>query len=110
MSHTKKYFVSTVVDGVYKSALVSSGNSKNAVKKFLIHTDPEMVHNDIKKIVDTADYKEYEADDYIISVQRINLYEDYTPFPIVCMRDSQSTDKEDEKYDRGDQVSFKVEE
>ena len=84
MSHTKKYYVSTTHNGVFKSALVSSGNSKNAAKKFLVHTDPDAsLHSDLEKLTDEPGFKEYSIDDYVISVRRINIYDDFTALSLV---------------------------
>lgn len=51
MSHTNTYIVSTIRKHKEYKAIVQSGNTRGAIKKFLLHVYPESLHCDIQKLV-----------------------------------------------------------
>ena len=78
MSHTNKYIVST-----NKMAIVSSGNTKGAVTKFLFHMHPESIHCEIKKTSKHDNLTMYDVYDpkgtFNVAVRKINITEDFIP-------------------------------
>lgn len=83
MSHTNKYIVSTVRNYINRVAIVSSGNTKGAVTKFLFHIHPESIHCEPKKISKHNNLTMYTVDDpkgvFNVAVRKINITEDFIP-------------------------------
>lgn len=84
MSYTKTYVVSTIKDGFYNSAIVSSGHARSALDKFLMHTDPDALRGEITKTVDEYRLKKYDiSNKYEVEVKRINIHEDFISLPLI---------------------------
>lgn len=86
MSYTNTYIVSTQRDFNTRTAIVSSGNSKGALLKFLFHTHPEEYDDKSIQITSRSmeGHKElicYEVTDksgsFVVSVRKINIREDF---------------------------------
>jgi hypothetical protein len=90
MSHTNTYIVSTYGDGNMKKkiALVQSGNSRAAIKKFLLHVYPELLHckmtklpkpNGVIKPISTYLITDGEEHLFSIHAEKINTTSDFIP-------------------------------
>jgi len=88
MSHVNAYKVSTYGGGNTKKkiALVQSGNSRAAIKKFLLHVYPELLHCKMTKlpkpngvIRPISTYLITDGDEHLFSIhaEKINLGSDF---------------------------------
>lgn len=85
MSYTKAYVVSTCHKNIETSAIVQSGNSRAAIKKFLFHMYPELIHYDMEKLPSShidgrkiSQYRiEYPDGKFSISAEKVNITSDF---------------------------------
>lgn len=85
MSHTNTYIVASTRNKINKVAIVSSGNSKGAVMKFLFHTycgtDPDSITKVSSSRPDGKYIVNYRCMDdkgeFNVTVTKINIREDY---------------------------------
>lgn len=85
MSYIKAYKVSTCHKMKETTAIVQSGNSRAAVRKFMFHVYPELSHDDIEKLPSSvidgkkiSNYRFHSVDgDFTVSAEKINLASDF---------------------------------
>lgn len=86
MSHTNIYIVSTVRKHKEYKAIVQSGNTRGAIKKFLLHVYPESVHCDMQKMPSSdidgrhiSNYRVFDDGngDFTITSEKIRLVSDF---------------------------------
>jgi hypothetical protein len=67
------------------TAIVQSGNSRAAVRKFMFHVYPELFHDDMEKLSSSvidgrkiSNYRFHSADgDFTVSAEKMNLTSDF---------------------------------
>ena len=90
MSHTNTYIVSTYggTNTKKKIALVQAGNSRAAIKKFILHIYPELLHCHMEKmtkpegvIKPISTYLVTDATEHLFSIhaEKINIASDFIP-------------------------------
>ena len=90
MSHTNTYIVSTCggTNTKKKIALVQSGNSRAAIKKFLLHVYPELLHCKMEKMTKSngmikpiSTYLVTDCEEHLFSIhaEKINTTSDFIP-------------------------------
>lgn len=91
MSHINTYIISTYGGGTNtkkKIALVQSGNSRTAIKKFILHVYPELLHCKMEKIAKSNDaiksistYLVTDGKEHLFSIhaEKINITSDFIP-------------------------------
>lgn len=87
MSHINTYIVSTVRKHKEYKAIVQSGNTRGAIKKFLLHVYPESLHCDMLKLpssnIDGKHISNYrifddgDGGDFTITSEKIRLVSDF---------------------------------
>lgn len=85
MSYVNAYKVSTCHKSKETTAIVQSGNSRAAVRKFMFHVYPELYHENMEKmssgIVNGVKITNYRfptiAQNFTVSVEKINLTSDF---------------------------------
>ena len=85
MSYIRAYKVSTCHKFKETTAIVQSGNSRAAVRKFMFHVYPDLPHDDMEKLPSSvidgrkiSNYRFYSVDgDFTVSVEKINLTSDF---------------------------------
>jgi hypothetical protein len=86
MSHTNTYIVSTVRKHKEYKAIVQSGNTRGAIKKFLLHVYPESLHCDMQKMPSSdingrhiSNYRVFDDSngDFTITSEKIRLVSDF---------------------------------
>lgn len=86
MSHTNIYIVSTIRKHKEYKAIVQSGNTRGAIKKFLLHVYPESLHCDMQKMPSSdingrhiSNYRVFDDgnDDFTITSEKIRLVSDF---------------------------------
>lgn len=93
MSYTKTYVVSGIVNNKQYVTLLTTGNSRSAVKKFLIHVAPDLISisPNIEKEVENNELKLkiYKVgDDVKVNVMKINPSPDFMYISIENLEDS----------------------
>lgn len=85
MSYLKAYKVSTCHKKKETTAIVQSGNSRAAVRKFMFHVYPELSHDDMEKLPSAvidgrkiSNYRFHSVDgNFTVSAEKINLTSDF---------------------------------
>lgn len=95
MSYTKTYVVSGIVNNKQYVTLLTTGNSRSAVKKFLIHVAPDLIASspNIEKEIENNELKLkiYKVgDDVKVNVMKINPSPDFMYISVENLDDSES--------------------
>lgn len=95
MSYTKTYVVSGIVNNKQYVTLLTTGNSRSAVKKFLIHVAPDLIASSPKIEKETENdelkFKIYKVgDDVKINVMKINPSPDFMYISVENLEDSET--------------------
>lgn len=85
MSYLKAYKVSTCHKKKETTAIVQSGNSRAAVRKFMFHVYPDLSHDDMEKLPSAvidgrkiSNYRFQSVDgNFTVSAEKINLTSDF---------------------------------
>lgn len=83
--YLKAYKVSTCHKMKETTAIVQSGNSRAAVRKFMFHVYPELFHDDMEKLSSSvidgrkiSNYRFHSVDGNVtVSVEKMNLTSDF---------------------------------
>ena len=90
---TNKYIVSSTIKGINKTALVSSGNSRGALFKFLFNMHSNRLHctltnTPVEKMTKSGHITNYMVHgkiDFVVSVTKINMHDDFIPITdVIC--------------------------
>lgn len=100
MSYTHTYIVSTTRKYINRMAIVSSGNCRGALMKFLIHIHPSYDPEKIKllarstQVHNHATYYEVTDDNgkFNVCVRKINIKDDFIPINDYCHSEDYKTE------------------